>query len=375
MRKILPFPVPFPPLARRFGPALLVAVVVLLGLAVAYRPHVRYRARIRAEDPVVATLGGRTDHGTYRNPVGGSIRLGDPFVLKDGARYLLYGTRARDGFRYYESTDLVSFEPRGYFYDIENHPYCTRSFWAPEVHRYQGSYYLVFSCEHRGGLFFADTPVYRLALARSEQPTGPFVDVRVPWFDSGDTIDPHLFIDDDGRPYLFFTRVGREGSAIVGRIFGVALEPDLRAPAGEPRVLLEATPGWEINDPKNHTNEGPYVFKRGGEYYLLYSANHFLDPHYATGYARSKSPLGPFTKAKAPALSARPELGVAGTGHPSVAMSPDGTEWFMVYHAHDPKAQNNTVRTVNVDRMTFDAAGDFHVEPTRTEQPLPHGAR
>ena len=105
--------------------------------------------------------------------------------------------------------------------------------------------------------------------------------------------------------------------------------------------VVEATPGWEIADPKNHTNEGPHVFERGGDYYLLYSANHFLDPHYATGYARSKNPLGPFTKApNNPVLKARAELGVAGTGHVSVALSPDGAERFLVYHAHDPKARN-----------------------------------
>jgi beta-xylosidase len=362
---------------RRLVPAALAAVVgAALGLAYAFRPHVRYRQHIRAEGPIPATHGGRTTRGTYVNPVGDQIRLGDPFVLKDGGRYLLYGTRARDGFRYYESSDLVSFVPRGYFYDIEDRPYCTRSFWAPEVHRYRGSYYLVFSCEHRGGLVFADKPKYRLALARSERATGPFVDVRVPWFESGDAIDPHLFIDEDERPYLYFTRVGREGSVVVGRIYGVALSPDLLSLVGEPRLLAEATPGWEIADPKNHTNEGPHVFKRGVDYYLLYSANHFLDPHYATGYARSRSPLGPFAKASNnPVLEARPELGVAGTGHASVTLSPDETEWFIVYHAHDPKAQNNTVRTVNVDRMTFDAAGDLRVNgPTRSEERLPSGA-
>jgi beta-xylosidase len=357
----------------------MVAAVALLGAlaaaAYAFRPHARNRQRIRAEDPIPATPGGRTPHGTYVNPVGSAIRLGDPYVLRDGGRYLLYGTRARDGFRYYESTDLVSFAPGRYFYDIEERPYCTRSFWAPEVHRYRGSYYLVFSCEHRGGLLFPDKPVFRLALARSERPTGPFVDLRVPWFESGDAIDPHLFVDDDGRPYLYFTRVGREGPSAVARIFGVALTPDLVAPAGEPRLLLEPTPGWEIANPKNHTNEGPFVFKRGADYYLLYSANHYLDPHYATGYARARSPLGPFTKAPRPVLEARAELGVAGTGHASVTLSPDGTEWFLVYHAHDPKAQNNSVRTVNIDRMHFDAAGDFRVDgPTRSERPLPRGA-
>jgi len=227
-------------------------------------------------------------------------------------------------------------------------------------------------------LVFASKPVYRLALARGERPTGPFRDLAVPWFDSyGNTIDPNLFVDEDGRAYLYFAEVGREGSQTFAKIFGLELTPDLMGARTEPRLMLEATPGWEIANPANRTNEGPFVFRRGRFYYLLYSANHFEDPSYAVGYARATSPLGPWQRSpKNPVLALNASLGVAAVGHASVARSPDGSEWFVVYHAHEEKSANRTVRRVHIDRMRFDDDGAFTVlGPTRTPQPLPNGVK
>lgn len=364
------------PTSPWFWLALALAGVVAFAVLYRNRPHHRYRQRIREEAPIPASSGGKLPGGLYKNPVGGQIRLGDPFVLRHAGRYYLYGTRARDGFRWYGSDDLVTWSNGTYYYDIEAHPYCTRSFWAPEVHPYRGAFYLVFSCEHRGGLVFADEPKLQLALARSESPTGPFQDVAVPWLASlGRTIDPHLFVDGD-RVYLYFTEVGKQDGGIFGRIRGVELEADLLRAKSAPRLLLEAEPGWEIADPNNHTNEGPFVFRHAERYYLLYSANHFLNPRYATGYAVADSPLGPFRKAERPLLSMNASLGVAGTGHPSVTRSPDGSEWFLVYHAHDANTSNATIRTVNVDRLRFTPDGAVMTDaPTRSPQPLPAGAR
>lgn len=48
---------------------------------------------------------------TYTNPVGGSVNMGDPFVLEHGSRYYLFGTTdPGEGFRCFTSHALVGWE-------------------------------------------------------------------------------------------------------------------------------------------------------------------------------------------------------------------------------------------------------------------------
>jgi hypothetical protein len=43
-------------------------------------------------------------------------------------------------------------------------------------------------------------------------------------------------------------------------------------------------------------NEGAFMYKHNGKYYLTYSANPFWAREYAVGYAVADSPLGDFVK-------------------------------------------------------------------------------
>ncbi len=90
--------------------------------------------------------------------------------------------------------------------------------------------------------------------------------------------------------------------------------------------------------------EGSTTFKKGNTYYMMYSANHFGGQHYAIGYATARSPLGPYKKAaNNPVLQKNTDRGgsVTGTGHNSVAYSPDGKEMFCVYHGRTAKPAMN----------------------------------
>ena len=69
--------------------------------------------------------------------------------------YYLTGTTGGDGFDYYTSTDMVTWEYKGALYrKSDKHDAQATAFWAPEVKRYNGRYYLTYSCtmpgrEHR----------------------------------------------------------------------------------------------------------------------------------------------------------------------------------------------------------------------------------
>ncbi len=213
----------------------------------------------------------------------------------------------------------------------------------------------------------------------SDKPEGPYRDLYAPWFDPGySAIDGHIFVDYDGRPYLYFSRNGAKDGYSYGVNYAVELSRDFSKPMGEAVKVMEADQPWErINWKRNRCTEGPTVLKHNGRYYMTYSANHTGFPGYGVGYAVAERPLGPWVKsAENPLLAGNLTIGVSSPGHNSITWSPDGKEMFIVYHTHaDPKHPSDD-RVVNIDRIYFDAAGKLRIKgPTRSPQPLPSGAR
>ncbi|MGF1449176.1 MAG: glycoside hydrolase family 43 protein [Opitutales bacterium] len=316
---------------------------------------------------------------TYINPVGGEIRMGDPFVKRYGARYYLTGTTQSGGFQYWTSPDLVNWTHGGKLFEFDDARWGERSFWAPELFSHRGKYYLAYSAAvgPRG-----QGPGFRMCLAVSATPEGPYRDLHAPWCDlEVPVIDAHVFFDTDQTPYLYFTEVGiRRGAQtkLLAVTYVVPLKEDLSGPAGEPVECVRADQPWEMPPQgRSHCNEGAFVFEHFGTYYLTYSANHYAEPFYGIGYATAPSPLGPWTKSPDnPLVSADLEKGVSGPGHNCFVLSPDGRERFMVYHAHANLEKPSGLRTVNIDRVTVDASGRLSLDgPTRTPQPYPSGAR
>ena len=77
-------------------------------------------------------------NNTYQNPV---CRGADPFVLLHNGTYYLYSTNSPDGFHVFTSTDLGSWEDRGYCLRAED-VMGDRGFWAPEVMEKNGKFYI-----------------------------------------------------------------------------------------------------------------------------------------------------------------------------------------------------------------------------------------
>ncbi len=317
--------------------------------------------------------------GTYSNPLG-DLRMGDPFVLHHEDVYYLVGTAGKGGFACWTSPDLVHWTSAGLALERTPDTWGRRNFWAPEITRYRDRFYMVYSAQSPGDQGF------RLCLAVADAPGGPYADLHTPWLDVGwSTIDADLFIDSDGTPYVFFTKVGVEpnppGSERERHLFGIThgarLSEDLSAIVEGPVLCVQADQPWELVE-KDFVlcNEGPFVFRRGERCYMTYSSGHYASPAYGIGYATAPSPLGPWTKSPSnPLVASDPAAGVSGPGHSSITTSPDGTELFMVYHAHADPQNPSGNRTVNVDRLTVEPDGALRlIGPTRTPQPMPSGA-
>lgn len=303
---------------------------------------------------------------TYRNPLM-DVGLADPAVMKasDG-RYYMVNTF---GFTIHSSDDLVNWKVEG-----SAHPagsWGVADFWAPEMIEYDGRFYLFYSAERREG-------GKRIGVAVSDRPTGGFVDLGRPLFDFGyPVIDAHPFVDDDGRIYLFFAK---DQVSIGGRheshIYGVELAQDMISVIGEPVLLSRPEQPWEFRSGSRVWNEGPWVIKHDGTYYLMFSANCFCGRDYSVGYATADAPLGPYVKYEDnPILSRGSWLtDISGPGHHSVIASPDGSELFMVYHIHAEPLVGGGERRLSIDRMGFRPDGSLYVSgPTLTPQPKPSG--
>jgi GH43 family beta-xylosidase len=326
----------------------------------------------------VQDKGGETMELFYTNPTAVN-NIGDPFVLKapDG-HYYCYATSSKQGYLAWKSDDLINWESLGLVFNaFKAGNWASSDFWAPEVvyNGDTGKYYMYYTARHM------ELHSLRIGLAVSEKPEGPFIDaLGEPLFDFGyAAIDAHVFCDTDGRRYLYYVRDCSDNKVNglgESHIYGVELAADMRTLLGEPVLLTKPEQAWEKPAGPDRWNEGPFVVKHDGRYYLMYSGSPFWSKAYSVGYAVSGSPLGTFVKyEKNPVLLALPEWDfVSGSGHNSVTVSPDGTELFCVYHTHTNPAEGGGNRQMALDRMGFRRDGTLFVNgPSLYTVALPSG--
>lgn len=320
----------------------------------------------------------------FSNPYRDITHIGDPYVLYDEAsgKYYMYCTGGY--FKCWSSDSFSSWTYEGEAYSVSARSFGTQSYWAPEVYKYNGAYYMVYSAARKDENSISTSGVrHSIGLARAESPTGPFTDVYDHPIFAPDysVIDASLLFDDDGKIYLYYARDCSENivdGKKTSQIYGIELAKDLSGTVGEPVLLATPTDAWELQSGSTLWNEGPCVFKRNGTYYLLYTANYYASDKYSVGYATATSPLGNYVKSTSNPILRGDGIYTSGTGHCSVTASPDGTEMYMVYHSHaDVKQTTNPIanRTPCFDKLIFHADGSLSVNgPSVAMQPIPSGA-
>lgn len=221
------------------------------------------------------------------------IRIRDPFVLPvaDAGVYYLYGTGrplGEVGFDAYKSRDLKQWEGPFPVFRPDAAYWGKRDFWAPEVHVYNGRYYLfgTFSPEGEGNR--------GTAILASDRPEGPFVPhsqgpVTPPdWM----ALDGTLFIDDEQNPWMVFCH---EWVQIVdGAICAVRLSEDLSRAEGSPVTLFHASDAPWIKDAvfgdnKGLITDGPWLHRNKDGSLLMLWSSFGGNRQYTTGSARSAS--------------------------------------------------------------------------------------
>ncbi len=210
------------------------------------------------------------------------IIIRDPFVLAEGGKYYLYGTRSltcwgeADGFDVYVSTDLENWEgPTEVFHKTDDFPY-DKNYWAPEVHKYKGAYYM-FATFNTVAKDMKGTMILK-----SESPMGPFRPHSEGKItpEEWNSLDGTFYTDLKGKPYMIFSH---EWVDIAdGEICAVELSEDLKRPVGKVFTLFKASEatGWvrsishkRFPDKKIYVTDGPFAWRNpDGSLALLWSS-------------------------------------------------------------------------------------------------------
>ncbi|MBQ4194804.1 MAG: glycoside hydrolase family 43 protein [Thermoguttaceae bacterium] len=357
---------------------------------------------------LAAASGADSAQLTYRNPQGNAA---DPSILRkptgevveyDGKYWLYYTSESGNvrGFEARSTRDFASWQDEGLVFDAKG-TWARDAFWAPEGYEIDGKYYLFFSAQN-APYPWTQAEKFNIGVAVADSPRGPFKLLKdEPIFDPGwPIIDANLFIDDDGTPYLTFSRCCYQ-HAVESELaekcrrekkydeieeswaYGIELKKDFSGVVGEPTLLIrppvkldDKQSEWEsrsvtAGEVNRRWTEGTALFKLGDTYYIAYSANFFGGDWYAVGYATAKKPLGPYTKAaNNPILEKNTQNGgtVRGVGHGNIFFSPDRSEAYYVYHART----DTNDRKLFIDKMIINGDGTIAIDgPSVDPRPVP----
>ncbi|MBQ9121384.1 MAG: family 43 glycosylhydrolase [Clostridia bacterium] len=228
------------------------------------------------------------------------IRIRDPFILtdKENRCYYMYGTTdlevgslaAHRTFSVYKSVDLENFEEPKVVVDGEKLGFWgTHDYWASEVHKYNGKYYLFGSVNAEGKcratqIFVCDTPDGEFVPLSSEART------PADWV----CLDGTFYVE-DGTPYMVFSREWVQVKD--GEMWAMPLTEDLSRPAGEPFKLFSASENPDAKPFEGiegaYITDGPFMFREDGKLKMLWSS--FAGEKYLVLTAESDSIHGKWT--------------------------------------------------------------------------------
>ena len=214
--------------------------------------------------------------------------------------------------------------------------------YAPDAIEKDGKYYLyICGSSNAEGVAVADSPV------------GPFsVAERIDIAD-GDSIDPTVFVDEDGQGYLFWGQFSLRGAK---------LSPDMKSIIPE-SLCTDILTEWE-----DGFHEGASIRRRGDKYYMVYTD---VSRGKATcmAYAIADAPLGPYRKGGVIIDNTYCDPNTW-NNHGSIAEFKG--QWYVFYHRASQGLQS--ARRVCAEKISFDEDG-FIREVEQTSQgplgPLP----
>lgn len=251
------------------------------------------------------------------------------------------------------SEDFVSWK------HYRTEPYCPK--YSPSIIPWKDKFLMVsWFCP----LYEADTPL------------GPFRELGAFVLPNGEEYlpcDPGIFIDDDGRIYLYAFDEGENTTLIVG----YELDKDNpRKIVSDKHIILTLDAknhwwerrGYHKQDDTYGWVEGPHLLKYNGRYYMIYASSDTRDSSYCNAvYYSDESPLTGFVCQNKNPLSYRIDGLVTGAGHGCVEKGPNDTLW--VFYTVPTPYTHHYERRIGMDLVAVDENGELYCPHGVTDTP------
>jgi len=283
------------------------------------------------------------------NPIVQTNYTADPAPMAYNGRLYLHTTHDEDvtvsnfftmnDWRVYSTVDMVNWTNHGSPLSYKTFTWGKGDAWAGQ-------------CIPRNGKFYFYVPMNnccgtQIGVAVSNSPTGPFTDaLGKPLIATGSgNIDPTVFIDDDGQAYLYWGNPD---------LYYVKLNADMISFSGTPTKVSLTTAGFGTRtntDRATAYEEGPWFYKRGSLYYIVYPADGTPEK---ISYTTSSGPLGPWTY-RGDIMAKETGTGASFTNHPGV-VDFGGNSYFFYHNAALPGG-GGYKRSVCIEKFTYNADG------------------
>ncbi len=308
--------------------------------------------------PFAYTEGQPRPTSEVRDPV--IIREGDtyyliftmaPFANREDKRMNLPDNGSSPGIAIYSSPDLKTWKFDNWLVkssDLpESSPYKNR-FWAPEIHKFNGKFYLIFTADN--WIKPEYNPAGRWGTAGwafvgvADRITGPYRHIT---YIKGAGCDTTLFEDTDGKTYAIMPRYNID----IQQIDLTGLEQDKVELVGQPKTIIQAR-NDDIGAPTSPRYlEGPWLENMNGIYTLIYAEPYPVDAPadwkgYWVGVAYATNVTGPYQK------DPRGKLFLG--GHAAIFTGPDGGKWIS-YRCEVPRSP--AAGRLSIEPFRLDASG------------------
>ena len=264
--------------------------------------------------------------------------VADPSIVDFDGTFYCYATTDGAGAGLASSGMPVVWKSRDFlnwsFHGSSFPPGFDAKYWAPSsLVRKNGRYYSYPTLDGKITAVISDSPdgPFRAVDGKSINPHSGWQPFPI---EQNHAIDAEVFVDDDGQAYMVWSRRRM-----------VKLKPDLISPDG---------PQIEIPTKRGGYSEGPFLLKRQGVYYYLYTLGGHENYQYAYMMSRQSS-LGPWEAPVQDIIATTDhEEKVFGPGH-GCFFHPQGSEqWYFVYLEY---GRGGTTRQIYADKMNFNADG------------------
>lgn len=326
--------------------------------------------RASADAPPV--VGAEVASATFANPLLSSGP--DPWIIQHRGTYYYMHTLG-DRIAIWETKDIARLreaESRVVWRAPENGPNA-ESIWAPELHRFDGKWYIYYSATASGQKGDSHRGVFVLENSNADPLSGEWVDrgkidTRYPG------IDGTVFEYGGKRYFVYSPYVGPDSVLAIAEMANPwTLDSD-------EVIIARPDQSWERQGGRQILEGPEFLAGPRGDLFLTYSGSACWSDDYALGLMHAPAgsdPLDPssWTKRTSPVLQSA--NGVYATGHNGFFVSPDGKENWIIYHANPaPGMKCTRARAPHIQRFGWSEEGwPVFGEPVGAGRVLPAPAR